>query len=263
MRVRLTSIAVLSGWVGFVAIAANPTPTRAVTLTVHSGYDLFESQPGTSFMGVPFQGVPLVTYNFGGTIGTHAVGGTDTIVQRLSDVSASPGGSGTTDLVMRALQLVSSVPTNFGLGTGFYYITLQPTAASTGAMTISFDPAATPTNQFGTFSSTIDVFFDVHFGSLTGSIAISGELPLTSTDVPWSYLAPPGSLLINGVNNRLDGTDVFQDFWPSQFTERHPPGTHVVRGTTVTPEPGTLTLGGIAVVLATVGALRRRSRRAA
>ena len=41
------------------------------------GYDLLETSPGTTFGGVAFHGVPLGTFDFGGTIGVKNVGNTD------------------------------------------------------------------------------------------------------------------------------------------------------------------------------------------
>lgn len=55
---------------------------------VNPGYDLFESLPCTTFGGVAFQGVPIGTFNFGGTIGTKSVGVTDRIIQRLAPAGA-------------------------------------------------------------------------------------------------------------------------------------------------------------------------------
>src|SRR6266850_5311094 len=87
---------------------------------VNPGYDLFESLTGTTFGGVAFQGVPIGSFNFGGTIGVKNVGVTDTIIQRLA-----PATGAAIPTAMIDFQLVSTAPTNFGLGVGFYYITLQ------------------------------------------------------------------------------------------------------------------------------------------
>jgi hypothetical protein len=100
---------------------------------------------------------------------------------------------------------------------GNYFITLQSTdgtgPASTGVMTIN------NSGPGGTFSSTLDVFFDIHFGSLTGPIVAENNLLLSSSDVPWSHMAPPGAVLIDGVDNMLNGTNTANDFWPTPFTE--------------------------------------------
>src|SRR5262245_52211787 len=78
---------------------------------VNPGYDLFESLTGTTFGGVAFQGVPIGAFNFGGAIGVKDVGVTDTIIQRLA-----PATGAAIPTQMIDLQLVSTTPTNFGLG---------------------------------------------------------------------------------------------------------------------------------------------------
>lgn len=181
-------------------------PARADT--VLAGWDLFQSTVGTEFMGIPFAGVPIGTsFTFPPTNpeGNPIVppnpnlGATDTIIERLSNVTAAPGGSGTTQLAMQDLQLMTTmaVPAGtFGAGTpgGIYYLTLQsmrsaaeggPGPASTGSMTINFanpTPGPPPPAQpiGGTFSSSLDVFFDLRLGSLTGPIEASENLVLTN-----------------------------------------------------------------------------------
>lgn len=229
--------------------------------TVAAGWDLFETVPAaTTFMGVPLQGVPLGTFDFdnafGRGIGVQNVGMTDTIVQRLSDATVpSTPGSATVPLQMVALQLETLVPVNLGLGTDFYFITLQsarPTGGtpSTGQMAITF-----ANDLGGTFNSFFDVFFDLRKGSLTGPIAQSGDVILQAGGVPWTRTPPPGSLTINGVNHFLDGNDTNQDFWPlGVVTESGPNAMHVVINTPAdTPLP-TAAWGGLAL-LALVGLL--------
>src|SRR5258708_39408506 len=96
---------------GFVA-GAQKCDCWAVSLTVNSGYDLFGSAPGTSFPGLgPLVGVPLGAYDFGS--GPVAVGNTDTIVRRLSNVTvAAAGNTAPTNLTVLALQLETAAPVN-------------------------------------------------------------------------------------------------------------------------------------------------------
>jgi hypothetical protein len=221
------------------------------------GYDLFHTEPGTSFGGVPFTGVPLGTFNFGsGAVGTA---NTDTIVQRLGPSAAPgavPGVAPPIPIEMRALQLMSVTPTNFGLGVGFYFITLQSVRggpASTGTLTDTFGPEGIP---HGTFDSAISVFFDVRLGSLSGPIALSDNLLLTSDDVPWSHFPPPLALEIPGVNTFLNGSDRSTDFFPfGVFAEQEiggaVPAIHVVTtatGARAVSEPGTLLLSLLGVL---------------
>jgi hypothetical protein len=123
-------------------------------------------------------------------------------------------------------------------------------------MTINFDPGATPTNQFGTFHSFFDVFFDVRLDSLNGPIVATGELPLTG-DAPWTHQAPPDVLLLPGINFLLNGNNNFNDFWPGPLHN----GPHLV-DPTPTPEPSTVIMAG-AGALGLIGFGWRRSRRKA
>jgi hypothetical protein len=236
----------------FFGILGNPALPSARAAMVSAGWDLFQTAPGTTFTGVPFQGVPLGTFNFGGAIGVKNVGNADTIIQRVSAVS-SP--TGTTGLVMDALQLESSVPANLGAGVGFYFITLQSARGgptSTGTMTINFSP--------NTFSSSLDVFYDVRFGSLSGPIVFSNDSVLTTTGDTWQH--PPTGLQIDGVNHNLNGTDNTTDFWPgTPFSDTSTVLTDVVQDPPpAVPEPSTLALTGIGGALgcAVVGWRRRK-----
>jgi hypothetical protein len=174
-------------------------PSSSRAHTNDPGYDLFSTVAGgTVFNGMNFHGVPLDTYNFGGSIGLQNVGATDTIVQRLQTVTPT----GSTSLQMDALQLESVAPM-FGPST-YGFITLDGTP-STGTLNI---------NNNGTFTSTLNVYFDVCVGSLTGPVAETGEVTLSAAG-DWSHNAPPESLLIPGVNYDLNGVDASADFWPS------------------------------------------------
>jgi len=135
-------------------------------------------------------------------------------------------------------------------------------------MTINFGAEAPPNLPHGTFDSFFDVFFDIRLGSLNGPIAMSSDLPLTSTDTPWNHFPPPGALEIVGVNTFLNGVNREADFWPvakpggdpnfPEVVEFHPSGDqHRVTIASV-PEPGTwsLLLGGGCIL---VGVLKCRS----
>ena len=241
-------------------------PGFAAVFDVLSGSDYFVTQPGTAFNGVPFIGVPV------------GPGGSDTIVERTSGVNlgTGSGGTGTTPLVMTQLELVSAVPTNFGLGVGFYYITLQSNragggTASTGTMTINLTAGDdhTPAVPEGTFSSSLDVFFDIRFGTATGPIAQSTDLVLTNSGTSWDANPAPTDFLVPGLKgdvtanlhtNKTQNVDVNDmDFFPvSSFSESAGSNTHVVSNTpnNQTPEPGTMALLGGALVL--LSRVRRR-----
>src|SRR5437867_902756 len=59
---------------------------------IQPGFDLFTTLQPTAVGGFQFQGLPLGTFNFGGSVGLQSTGATDTIIQRLASASA-PGPS--------------------------------------------------------------------------------------------------------------------------------------------------------------------------
>jgi hypothetical protein len=113
-----------------VSSPARAQPLECVDGDVCAGYDLFQTTTGTRFGGLDFVGVPLGSYNFGGTIGTQPTGLTDTIVQRLATVTTA-GGS--TPLIIDALQLESTTPY---MSTGQnLFLSLNDDTQMDGAMT--------------------------------------------------------------------------------------------------------------------------------
>jgi len=250
----------VAGLVAVILALASPSASQA--LTVDAGWDLFQTVfPQTSFLGDSYRGVPLGTFNFGGTIGIQNTGATDTIVQRLSNATAAAGGTASIPIQLVALQLMSGVPVDFtkfgGSGLHTAFITLHGTQG-TGSMGITFDPTATAGNQFGIFGASLPVSFDVRQDTLSGPIIASSSATLTSAG-NWTHTAPPGATLINGVNNNLNGTDNTNDFWPgglgtpvggTSLTESAQglSETHVVNSTGLgpalipTPEPSSTVL---------------------
>jgi hypothetical protein len=218
-----TAGAAILGWVPatLLAVLSSLAPSSASNLVL-PGWDLLLSVPPTTFGGVPFEGVPLGSYDFGS--GAQNVGSTDTIVHRL-DSAFEPSTAIPTELV--ALQLQSLVPADFGGGLDTYFITLQSVRggpASSGRMTINFDPGGEVTPH-GTFDSFFNVFFDVRLGALDGPIFLSDVLTLTSTGNPWTHEPPPDSLLIDDINHVLNGSNKENDFFPlGVVQEIHPTG---------------------------------------
>lgn len=240
-------------------LAAGLLPFTAFgQLTVDAGYDLFQTTAGTTFAGVDFMGVPIGNYNFGGSIGVKNLGSTDTLIQRTSVASVgSIGNSTSVGLAMQDLQLESTAPVSFmGGPTLNYFITLQSLhggPASGGSIDITFNAGGS-----GTFSSSLDVFFDVRAGSLTGPIVYSSDLVLSGSGNPWSNVPPSGTVLAQGVNYQLNGSNTQNDFYPGAFIEMHPTGAQHSVQPAETPEPwqyGLLTSVGL------VGFAIFRSRR--
>ena len=162
MRIHLVRSVLLLGMASGIAILASPSESQA-SIIVNPGFDLLHTEPGTTFGGVSFVGVPLGTFDFGG--GSVATGNTDTIVRRLAAAHA-PTEAIPIELV--ALHLMSATPVDFGLGLDLYYATLQSERggpASAGRMTINFGPEGSP---HGSFDSFFDVFFDIRKGASTG-----------------------------------------------------------------------------------------------
>src|SRR5438034_1287412 len=96
-------------------------PRPASGGTVAPGFDLFTTPNAniqsslSPFPLASFKGLPLGTFNFGGSVGVQNVGATDTIIQRLA--SASSPGPSIIPIEIVALHLQSTAPINFGLGT--------------------------------------------------------------------------------------------------------------------------------------------------
>ena len=164
------------------------------------------------FDGVAFQGVPLNTFDFGGAIGVKNVGNTDTILQRTGGNVTFDLATGTTiSSTLLALQLRSVNQVS-----GQYeYFTLDSGHTSTATLTINAGGTATA----GTFNSTLDIFFDLRQGSLTGTIQQSGELQLSANGTLWARTPPAGAVTIPGVNQNLNGTDNTADFWTTPVPE--------------------------------------------
>ena len=198
MRYLSIRFVMISMLVGLFSGMASPNASRAASIVL-GGWDLFHTPAGdATFAGVDFHGVNLGSFDFGS--GLVGVGSTDTIVHRKAD--ASDGVAINIELVKLQLESVSQV--NLGAGVGFYFITLDPARPSLGTMTITND---------GTFRSAITVNFDIRKDTLGGAIVQTGSLALASSGSKWSHTAPDDALLINGINNKLNGTDTTQDFW--------------------------------------------------
>jgi len=245
-----------------IAALAALTAGRASAGMITDGYDLLETTTPTTFLGQNFQGVPLGTYDFGGTIGVKNVGMTDTIVHRTA-TDANTLVPATIPVQMLSLQLQSTTPFDPGAGTDFYYVTLQsnrsggeggPGPATVGNLSnvIESNPPFGGTND-----SFFDVFFDFRKGALNGPIVFSDELQLTATNNPWTHLPPPGTLLIDGVNHNLNGTDGSTDFFTAG-TESHPSGAQHSFMPTAVPEPSVT--GVFALALAVLALFRAKTR---
>ncbi len=210
MRKLLTSL----GLVVAVAVSATPGISQADYI-IEPGFDLFKTDsaninlPGLGI--VPFQGVPLVSYDFGGSAGVQIIGNTDTIVERMDQASvASPDNNDVIDIEIVALQLRSVDKINLGPGSDYHYATLQSGPTSSGTADISFF-----SQDAGVFDSNFTVYFDIRKGSLTGPILASASKTFTATNVPWAREPTDNrAIKIPTVNYLLNGSTTDRDFWP-------------------------------------------------
>lgn len=210
---KTQSIKRIAGLSLLVAALACPSAVQA-SLTVHSGWDLLATVPDSlDFLtGTYWKGVPLNTYDFGGSIGVRDVSYTDTIIHRTSDATAPVYDSWVTGIPVEiaALQLKSVNPTDLGAGLGDYFVTLTPGLMSGGTMDIFFGPEGDP---HGTWNSSMNLYFDIRYGSLNGPVVLSTSDVITAGS-SWRHEENGDQLLLSGVNYRLNGTDTSEDFWP-------------------------------------------------
>jgi hypothetical protein len=200
------------------AAAVAAPPAVQADLTVHSGWDLLVTVPGsTEFMGQHWQGVPIGTYDFGSQ-GIQNVGPADTIIQRPQNATvADYGQSATVAMSIAALQMRSVDPFDpDGAGPAplsYYYITLDPSVPSGGSVTIDFDhePGLAP---HGWFSTAFSVNYALRLGDVGGMVLATGTEGFELGLGFWNHekTGVGGVPLISGVNYLLNGVDILQDF---------------------------------------------------
>jgi hypothetical protein len=172
-----------------ISLAAN-TARADIDLGVPAvalGSDYFATQGGTFFdfgpgIGpVPFMGLPI------------GPGNTDTIVQRQADAAI---GGAAIPIQITALSLKSVAPVNVGGSFFDVFVTLDPAhlANDTGTMSIMGTLAG------GTFTSSLNVFFDAHFQPVgAGSpFDVFSNVTLANAGATWGPTPPPGIVIVNG-----------------------------------------------------------------
>lgn len=251
------------------ALVVSKPATSCAQFEVAPGFDLWTTDPaGTHFFfdQTPFQGVPLGTFDFGGTIGVQDVGTTDTIVQRLQPASGVPGVPANINIELVSLQLRSVDPIDLGAGLDFHYLTLSNGPPVLGAATISFDSA-----NGGTYNPTFAIPFGIeyHIGAIDGPVVSADVLQLLPSAVEptpsWVREPLQPALQIEGVNLHLGaGMTTDADIWTESgglallpIAQMSGPGQLSL--VTTVPEPSTAVLATLAV-LGLLGFGRRRRR---
>lgn len=245
-------------------------PAAKADFTVLKGYNLFATVSsetsfdfgtinGSAIGNQSLMGVQLGTYNFGS--GAVNVDNADTIIQRTQDVTAPGLGTGTTALIVNALQLETVGVGDIGGTIGHLFITLDPNVASTGSMDITFNSAGTG----GTFTSTLNLTLDISFGNslaTSKTLETAVSLTLTNSDATWGRIAPAGAYELNGINYKLDGSDTNNDFWPGgNLTDGNGGADQDTVAAASVPEPSTGLLGTLGVMTGLAfAALKRRCR---
>ena len=283
---------VTTGLIGAVGlgVALLGMPEGAKASNIQAGSDYFISPAGFSTfvfntdklnaqlgLGLP-PGLELPIALKGLPIGP---GATDTIVKRQRDAIFDTDDDGILDVAtvtipiqMVALSLINVAPVNIN---GFQYnllATLAPNTPTLGEMTIThqgqvgqpFDDSGT---SQGTFTSFLDVHYQVEFTPINGGPAIGNffdNLLLTQPGqgrdpAPWSHTPPPNALLVrsDGASqsancHTLTGDCADDDFFPLSLVlhQKGSPGFPNGHGTIITvPEPSTV-LGLIAVGLSSI-----------
>ena len=169
---------------------------------VLQGFTTITALPGTqididgggSIPPIDMGGLPLGSFDFGGSIGVQATGDADTILQRTND--AIGGGTQAVAVEFTALQLVSVNPIDLSLvgssGTDFLFVHLDPVLTSNGTITVDLDNL--------TFDGNLSVTIELR-DSLDNVLQDAILDTMTWTGAPWSSTPAPLDLNIPGVQN--------------------------------------------------------------
>jgi hypothetical protein len=221
-------------WTLAISLALVPAAARA---DIIQGADYLNTTSGQFDFGSPIGTVNFVSNPIG-------PGTTDTIVQRQSDAVVNGPA---VPIMITALSLESAAPVNIGGSFFDVFVSLDPAnlANDTGTLSVM------GTSTGGTFSSTLDVFFEIQFIPLVPGPApspIFGETMFTGSGT-WTSQAPPESV------NPGAG------FFPTG-TEASLLASHSVQPATFVPEPSTWIHCAWALLAMPVHYRLRRQRKA-
>ncbi|MCF7962862.1 MAG: PEP-CTERM sorting domain-containing protein [Pirellula sp.] len=265
MLLRLSNL--ICGLMITMGLVLQPSSASGGFVTILPGYDLLVTESacynfGAPFGLVPFVGVPIGTYDFGS--GSAIIGATDTIVRRLDSVTLADGECKTINIAMTALSLRSRDQidwSSFG-GIANEYVKTVGVVDQGSTMTICNDFVG----LCATFDSTIKISFQLQ-GVTSGAVASFGTKTFSMVgagswhQIPGTPSLPNLPVLINGVNNNLNGLDHSNDFFTDLSQHILPDGgkhsTVDVNGV-VCPEPTSMFSIGLACMAVGGGFARRR-----
>ena len=260
MLLRLSNL--FCGLMITMGLVLQPSSASGGFVNIMAGYDLLYTVSSSFDFGgagglglTPFVGVPLNTYNFGG--GSKNVGATDTILHRLDPVTnLADGASQTINLAMVALSLQSQNKINwsgFG-GIANEYVKTVNLVDDGSKMTITNSSAdKAPLLEDGTFVSNLKFSFQLQ-GLDSGVLSPLFSLNiLQTTPATWRHIPStnnPNPVLIDGVNNHLNGSDHLNDFFTGEAEHGGGPPHHKTIDIDAVPEPTSLFAIGLACMAA-------------
>ena len=168
--------------------------------TLEAGYDTFRTVPGGAVHGAgvnadtKFSGVPIAPSD-GMWNGVFIGKDTDTVVERLDDIvdtTETVGATGSSDLIIRKLQLSSDTLWDFGdtyapaerYDTAYLMLDSNATQ-TTGSFNAVFGAGGTS----GTYTASLDPKWELRKGSLTGPIISTGDIGMDSvTGSEWEII---------------------------------------------------------------------------
>ena len=252
MLLRLSNL--ICGLMITMGLVLQPSSASGGMVTILPGYDLLVTTDacyefGPPFGLVPFVGVPLSTYDFGS--GSVNVGATDTIVRRLDSVTLADGECKTINIAMTALSLRSrdQIDWSYFGGIANEYVKTVGVVDQGSTMTICNDFV----DLCATFDSTIKISFLLQ-GVTSGATASFGTKTFSMVGLGmWSQYPASSTVLIDGVNNNLNGLDHSNDFFTQVSQHVLPDGschtTQDVNGV-MCPEPNSMFAIGLACMAA-------------
>jgi len=256
MLLRLSNL--ICGLMITMGLVLQPSSASGGFVNIMSGYDLLYTVSssfdfgGAGGLGVtPFVGVPLNTYNFGG--GPKNVGATDTILHRLDPVTnLADGASQTINLAMVALSLQSQSQINWsgfgGIANEYVKTVNLVDTGSTMTITNSLDNVSPQLDEFGTFDSNLK--FNLQLQGVTSGVLSSViSVTMSQTGGTWGHIPLNDNVLINGVNNHLNGFNHENDFFTG-FAHHGPDHIHETCDINNCPEPTSMFAIGLACMAA-------------